>query len=43
MARFSAEGLSYPQACQLVDSLKRRGLDANISVGAIAIYGNEVV
>lgn len=38
MSRFSAEGLPYFEACQLIAELTSVGIDANISVGCVAIY-----
>ena len=38
--RFSAVGLNYPDACDLMDSLRAANIECNISAGAISIYGN---
>lgn len=38
--RFSATGLNYPDACDLMDSLIAANIECNISAGAISIYGN---
>lgn len=38
MARFSAEGLTYPEACRLINYLKSKSIDANISAGGVAVY-----
>lgn len=38
MARFTAEGLGYSEACKLIDSLKQSGIEANITAGGVAIH-----
>jgi hypothetical protein len=38
MARFTAEGLTYPKACALISALKVNGIDANITAGGVAIH-----
>jgi hypothetical protein len=40
MAKFSAEGLIYSQACKLIDELKANNIDSNITVGGVSIYPN---
>ena len=38
MARFSASGLTYPEACELIRSLRTAGIEANITAGGISIH-----
>jgi hypothetical protein len=38
MSRFTAEGLSYSDACKLIDTLKTAGIDANITSGGVAVH-----
>jgi len=38
MARFSASGLTYPEACKLIRSLASVSIEANITAGGISIH-----
>lgn len=38
MALFTAEGLTYPEAMELIKNLKRESIEANITAGGVAIY-----
>jgi len=37
MARFTAQGLNYPDACQLINTLRLAGIEANITAGGVAV------
>ena len=39
MARYTASGLTYSDACNLITALKDIGVNANITVGAVSIWG----
>lgn len=39
--RFSANGLTYPEICDLMDSLRAANIECNISQGCLAIYPSE--
>jgi hypothetical protein len=41
MPAFNAEGLTYPKACQLINTLRTAGIDANIVVGGVRAYPSE--
>lgn len=36
--KFSTWGLTYADACSLIDALKASGVDANITAGGIAMH-----
>ena len=38
MARFSASGFTYSDACRCMDVLNASGIETNITVGGLAIY-----
>jgi hypothetical protein len=38
MARFTAEGLAYGDACKMIDALRQADIDANITAGGVAVY-----
>lgn len=37
MALFTAEGLTYPNALNLIKALKEQGIEANITAGGVAV------
>jgi hypothetical protein len=41
MPSFNAEGLTHPQALDLIKTLKAHHIDANISVGAASVQPSE--
>lgn len=38
MSRFTAQGLTYPEAITLIAQLKLAGIEANITSGGVAIH-----
>ena len=38
MARFSASGFTYSDACRCMDVLNASGIETNITVGGLAVY-----
>jgi hypothetical protein len=41
MPSFNAEGLTYPQAIALINTLNSQGIDANISSGCVSVQSSE--
>lgn len=38
MARFTASGGTYQEACDLISDLRLRGIESNITAGGVSIY-----